>query len=152
MKIGTSLIKNGAWYLGSPFPVKKRNQGILPLAERNQCIQLLCHFMSGKTSPLFSPSTVDCAPPCGRRISLPMQARRLSIRRYRQMRGLTQTELAEATGLSLGYISQLERGSEKGGMKALHRLARFFDLPIEAVASFDDETEDVLDTWQSQTG
>ncbi len=101
---------------------------------------------------IFSGVRVAYTPLPRRRLALPMQARPLSIRRQRHMRGLTQEELAREIGYSVAYLNALERGKETGGMKVLYKLATFFGVPMDMIATFDDETEDVQETWQRQTG
>lgn len=42
---------------------------------------------------------------------------------------MTQTRLAEATGLAQGYISDLERGRRQGTPETLTRIAKALDIP-----------------------
>ena len=48
---------------------------------------------------------------------------RNSIRVWREYRGLTQLQLAQAAGISVPYLSQLESGKRKGSMKVLTAIA-----------------------------
>jgi transcriptional regulator with XRE-family HTH domain len=52
------------------------------------------------------------------------------IRGLRRERDLTLASLAEATGLSLGLISQIERGLSEPSVKALHLLASALGVTI----------------------
>ncbi len=52
------------------------------------------------------------------------------IRALRAARNLTLKELAQATGRSLGWISQAERGLSQPSMKDLRAMARIFDVPL----------------------
>ena len=49
----------------------------------------------------------------------------------RDWRGMTQTKLAEATGLAQGYLSDLERGRRRGTPDTLTRIAAALDVPAK---------------------
>ena len=53
-----------------------------------------------------------------------------NIRQIRQHRGLTQEELALMSGLSQGYINQLESGKRKFTQKTLTAIAESLSLPL----------------------
>ena len=53
-----------------------------------------------------------------------------NIRRIRQKRGITQEELALMSGLSQGYINQLESGKRKFTQKTLCVIAEALNLPL----------------------
>ena len=53
---------------------------------------------------------------------------------FRSYRGLTLRQLAEATGLAPGYISEIERGVKPGSVSALSRLAAALDTRIDVLA------------------
>lgn len=52
------------------------------------------------------------------------------IRDLRKRRGLTLSELADRIGRSLGYVSQVERGSSKLSISDLERIAAALDVQI----------------------
>jgi transcriptional regulator with XRE-family HTH domain len=52
------------------------------------------------------------------------------IREIRLARGLTLTALADATGLSTGLISQVERGLADPSLETLRRIAKVFEIPL----------------------
>lgn len=52
------------------------------------------------------------------------------LRALRHERGLTLAHLAQVSGLSLGLISQIERGLSEPSVKALHRLAGALGVTI----------------------
>ena len=52
------------------------------------------------------------------------------IRGLRKARGLTLTDLAEASGLSIGYLSLLERDRATPSIKALHAVSRALGVTI----------------------
>ncbi len=52
-------------------------------------------------------------------------------------RGVSRKELAEAVGVHPQTIGYLERGEYAPSLALALRIARFFDLPVEAVFSLD---------------
>ncbi len=70
------------------------------------------------------------------------------LRAMREMRGLTQSQLAEKVGIPSTSISHLESGSRKPSFDNLRRLAKFFDIStdylIGNVDSIDDYAPDAL--------
>lgn len=52
------------------------------------------------------------------------------IRETRSARGLTLTALADATGLSTGLISQVERGLADPSLETLRRVAKVLEIPL----------------------
>ncbi len=55
------------------------------------------------------------------------------IRAVREWRGLTQAQLAKKTGLTQGYVSQLENGASEGTPKALRAIANALAVPVDLV-------------------
>lgn len=53
-----------------------------------------------------------------------------NIRAYRKKQNLTMKELAGRTGLSIGYISQVERGETEPSLSSLRKIAGEFDVPV----------------------
>ena len=53
-----------------------------------------------------------------------------NIREYRKNKKLTIKELSERTGLSIGYISQVEREEAEPSLSSLRKIAREFDVPV----------------------
>ena len=65
--------------------------------------------------------------------------RRIKMRR--KAAGKTQDKLAEALSVSVGYISQLERGVTKINLETLYRIARILDCrPIDLLSDLPRET------------
>ena len=54
----------------------------------------------------------------------------LKIREYRKQRKLTIKELAAMTGMSISYISQVERGEIDPSLSSLRKIASVFQLPL----------------------
>ncbi|MFC7402417.1 helix-turn-helix transcriptional regulator [Citricoccus sp. GCM10030269] len=55
----------------------------------------------------------------------------------RAERGLSRRELAEAVGINFQTVGFLERGDYGPSVELALRLARYFDLPVEAIFSLD---------------
>ena len=55
------------------------------------------------------------------------------IRGLRKARAITLTELAAASGLSIGYLSLLERDRATPSIKALHAVSRALGVTISLV-------------------
>ena len=53
------------------------------------------------------------------------------VRVFREHRGLTQAELAEATGISVPYLSQIEARRRRPSTAVLHRLAGRLGVTID---------------------
>ena len=51
------------------------------------------------------------------------------VRNVRKSRGITLKELAERTGLSIGYISQIERDLTDSSLSTLRKLSEALDVP-----------------------
>lgn len=54
----------------------------------------------------------------------------LKIRNLRKQRKLTIKELAEMSGMSISYISQIERGEIDPSLSSLRKIAAVFHLPL----------------------
>ena len=52
------------------------------------------------------------------------------VKDARLSQNLTQSELAEELGVSIGYISQVESGDKCFNLKRFEEIAEFFDKPI----------------------
>lgn len=53
------------------------------------------------------------------------------IRVWREYRGLTQQQVAEAAGISKPYLSQLESGQRKGTTEVLRAIGRALDVSLD---------------------
>ena len=54
-----------------------------------------------------------------------------SIRVWREYRGLSQATLAKAAGISVPYLSQLEKGIRSGSKKVLKQVAEGLSIPLD---------------------
>lgn len=54
-----------------------------------------------------------------------------TIRVWREYRGLTQQALAKAAGISVPYLSQLEKGLRTGSKQVLLQLAHALAIPLD---------------------
>jgi len=57
------------------------------------------------------------------------------IRVWREHRGLTQQQLAEAAGISVPYLSQIESGKRQGSAEVLAAIARELGLSLDDIVS-----------------
>jgi DNA-binding XRE family transcriptional regulator len=55
------------------------------------------------------------------------------VRAWREARGLTRAQLAEAAGISIPYLSQIESGKRKGGAEVLVALARALRVSLNDI-------------------
>ncbi len=55
------------------------------------------------------------------------------VKVWREYRGLTQPELAQAAGISASYLSQIEAGKREGSTAVLQAIARAMDLTLDDV-------------------
>lgn len=62
-----------------------------------------------------------------------------SLRALREAEGMSQSELAEAVGVTRAYVSQLEHGRRKGGLLTLVRLAACLGVTIDELIGGPDE-------------
>ena len=65
------------------------------------------------------------------------------IEEYRRQRRLTQSELADALGVTRQTIISLESGKYKSSLVLAHKIAQFFDTTIEEIFIFDLEDENL---------
>ena len=65
------------------------------------------------------------------------------IEAYRRQRKLTQSELADALGVTRQTIISLENGKYKASLVLAHKIAQFFDAAIEDIFIFDLEEENL---------
>lgn len=61
---------------------------------------------------------------------IPLRPSGLLLRAHRMNRGLTQAELAELAGMNVNYISALETGRNKGGVRGWKRLADALEVEV----------------------
>ena len=65
------------------------------------------------------------------------------IEEYRRERRLTQSELADALGVTRQTIISLENGKYKASLVLAHKISQFFDAAIEDIFIFDLEEENL---------
>lgn len=66
-------------------------------------------------------------------VALAMADGVLPVRAWREYRGMTQEQLAAASGVSTPYVSQIESGKRAGTSATLRKLARALDVPVGAL-------------------
>ena len=55
------------------------------------------------------------------------------VRAFRDHRGLTLRDLSDRAGISIGYLSEIERGRKPDSVAALTRIAAALDTTIDAL-------------------
>ena len=65
------------------------------------------------------------------------------IEAYRKSRDLTQSQLADAVGVTRQTIISLENGRYKASLVLAHKLAQFFGVTIEEIFIFNEEDENL---------
>ena len=53
------------------------------------------------------------------------------VKVWREYRGFAQAQLAQAAGISVPYLSQLESGKRKGSTKVLNAIAKVLNLSLD---------------------
>lgn len=66
------------------------------------------------------------------------------IRTIRKSKGLTQEELAEKSGLSLSYISDVERGTRNISLESLEKIINSLEIMPSEIFSFKEIGDSVL--------
>lgn len=70
----------------------------------------------------------------------------IRIKEFRNLRGLTQNQLAELLDISNVYVSRLERGTAKISLEMTYKIAIILDAPIGMLLTgIDQESHDYLD-------
>src|SRR5690606_34272258 len=64
------------------------------------------------------------------------------IRQHRTAQGMSLRSLARASGLSVGFLSQVERGLSSMALSSLHTVARALDLPVSQLLAVEPEAVD----------
>ena len=64
----------------------------------------------------------------------------LAVKELRARRGLTQEQVAEAAGLSRGYVGELEQGRRRQSFEGVVRVARGLDVDLR----------ELIDTFQAR--
>jgi transcriptional regulator with XRE-family HTH domain len=65
----------------------------------------------------------------------------IRIRRLRNVRGLSLAEVSARSGLSAGFLSQIERGISSASIRALARIAEALEAAIGDIFQMNDSTE-----------
>ena len=65
------------------------------------------------------------------------------IEDFRRQRKLTQSELADALGVTRQTIISLENGKYKASLVLAHKIAQYFGVTIEEIFIFDLEEENL---------
>lgn len=62
-----------------------------------------------------------------------------NLRKIRRRKDLTQEKLAEALGVSVEFISNMERGVNAPSFETIEKIAQAFDLSVSQLFDFDEE-------------
>ena len=66
-----------------------------------------------------------------------------SIRRYRKIKGFTQADIEEQSGISQSYLSQIEKGDRSPSLETLKTLSDCLGIPLPLLIFDSLEEEDV---------
>lgn len=69
---------------------------------------------------------------------------RLKLKEIRKTRGLTLDQLADLSGLSKGFLSQLETGNRQPSSETLSVLAETFAIAITDLIDGEDDSREIL--------
>lgn len=72
------------------------------------------------------------------------QWRRIFLAQWRNLRGMTQEQLAEAAGVSVGLVSSLEAGNAGYSAESLHKLATALKIEPGMILSVNPESDEAL--------
>lgn len=64
------------------------------------------------------------------------------IKRYRKLQNMTLADLAQKTGLSVSYVSQIERGQAEPGISVLRKIASALGVGIVMIIEDEEKTFD----------
>ncbi|HKN25447.1 MAG TPA: MerR family transcriptional regulator, partial [Candidatus Acidoferrum sp.] len=81
------------------------------------------------------------------RVNSPVDAPQLPGQRFRRLRvrrGLSLAQVARATGVSVGFLSALERGQMHSSVATLRRIARFYRANIMSLFDTNGETQHLV--------
>ncbi len=81
------------------------------------------------------------------RVNSPVDAPQLPGQRFRRLRvrrGLSLAQVARATGVSVGFLSALERGQMHSSVATLRRIARFYKTSIISLFDTNGETQHLV--------
>ena len=65
----------------------------------------------------------------------PLRAGESAVRVIREYRGLTQTQLGEASGVEQSHISAIENGKRQGAVGTLAALAKALGAPVDMLVN-----------------
>lgn len=74
------------------------------------------------------------------------------LRELRKQKGLSLQALAQASGISTGTLSQVERGLTSASIKTLSGIARALDTPLNQLVGNFEEPHGDADGWVARTG
>lgn len=61
------------------------------------------------------------------------------LRKIRRHKDLTQERLAELLGVSVEFVSNMERGVNAPSFETIEKIAEVFDLPFSELFTFEEE-------------
>lgn len=104
---------------------------ILPRADYEALIQRLSALEEDEADlALYDARKAAASPNLPADVSMRMLKGESLLKAVRHWRGLTQMQVDERTGISQGYLSDLESGRRKGAPETLTKLAMLYDVPI----------------------
>jgi DNA-binding transcriptional regulator YiaG len=106
---------------------------VLPRAEYEALVEAAGHDEDEADAALFAERVAELAGGAAQKLPAAVSAAMLRgdslLTALRKAQNLTQTEVATRTGLSQGYLSDLESGRRHGSEEVLAQLASCYDVP-----------------------
>ena len=103
---------------------------VLPYDEYERLLDAADEAAAGRAYDIYKATSPETFPDdvAGRLIS-----GEAAVKVFREYRGLTQKQLAEAAGINQVYVSQIESGARSGSVDVMKRIADALRIDLDAI-------------------